>query len=579
VDLVTSLRQAGVARGDLVGLVVSPGYGLGVATAERAWPYAPGAGPGAEVRRADEALRPRWAVWSGQTAAHLVAGGVRLATCWDITAAHRLLFGGWRADPGWAWARARGLATETMPAGGPLDLFGMTGADDGDDDDPVAPDGHLRPEWVSGGWSDSADRLARWAELARWLAEAQQAALATLADRTMALATARSESTAELLCAELSADGLPMDRGLAEQVLCSFIGPRPRSDAEAAAARAARDAEVLRHAPAGVTADLRSPAQVRSLLARIGVDVPDTRAWRLRELRDTHPLIAALLEWRKAERIATTYGYAWLDENLGPDGRLRGAWTGSDGAAGRMTASAGLHNMPAAMRRAVVAADGHVFVRADLGQIEPRVLAAVSGDQSLAAAARADDLYAPVAAQLGVDRPTAKVAVLGAMYGQTTGFGAQALRRLNAAYPVAMAYLDAADRSGRAGRDLRTYGGRLIVLTATEPRSASRAAAYGRYARNAMIQGAAAELFKMWAVTVRARCGHLDARIVLCLHDELLVHCPRKQGEAVSGIVEDCLREAAQRWAPGSGVRFISDTTIVRSWSDAKASKAAPLPP
>ena len=390
-DLVTSLRQAGVARGDLVGLIVSAGGGLGLATAERSELPSPGlaaaglAAPGlaAEVGRADEVLRPRWAVWSGQTAAHLVADGIRLATCWDITAAHRLLFGGWRADPGWAWARARGLATETMPAGGPLDLFGMTGADDGDEDDPVAPDGHLRPEWVSGGWSDRADRLARWAELARSLAEVQQSALAALADRPMALPTARSESAAELLCAELSADGLPMDRAVAEQVLSSFIGPRPRSDAEAAAARAARDAGVLRHAPAGVTADLRSPAQVRSLLARIGVDVPDTRAWRLRELRGTHPLIAALLEWRKAERIATTYGYAWLDENLGPDGRLRGAWTGSDGAAGRMTASAGLHNMPAAMRRAVVAADGHVFVRADLGQIEPRVLAAVSGDQAL----------------------------------------------------------------------------------------------------------------------------------------------------------------------------------------------------
>jgi DNA polymerase-1 len=573
VDLVTSLRQAGVDRGDLVGLVISPAAGLGVATAERGWPAAPGAGLAAEVGRADEALRPRWAVWSGQTAAHLVADGVRLATCWDITAAHRMLFGGWRADPGWAWGRARGLTTESMPADGPLDLFAITGPDDGDEGDPVAPDGHLRPEWVSGGWADSADRLARWAELARALAMSQQTALAALPDRPMALPTARSESTAELLCAELSADGLPMDRALAEQVLAGFIGPRPRSDAEAAASRAARDAEVLRHAPAGVTTDLRSSAQVRSLLARIGVDVPDTRAWRLRELRDTHPLIAALLEWRKAERIATTYGYAWLDENLGSDGRLRGAWTGSDGAAGRMTASAGLHNMPAAMRRAVVAADGHVFVRADLGQIEPRVLAAVSGDQALILAARADDLYAPVAAQLGLDRPTAKVAVLGAMYGQTTGHGAQALRRLNAAYPVAMAYLDAADRAGRAGRDLRTYGGRLIVLTpsdTTGPRNASRAAAYGRYARNAMIQGAAAELFKMWAVTVRARCGHLAARIVLCLHDELLVHCPREQAENVSQIVEDGLGESARRWAPGSGVRFISDTTIVRSWSDAK---------
>ncbi len=247
-----------------------------------------------------------------------------------------------------------------------------------------------------------------------------------------------------------------------------------------------------------------------------------------------------------------------------------------------MTASAGLHNMPATLRPAVLAADGHVFVRADLGQIEPRVLAAVSGDQALVAAARADDLYAPVAAQLGVERPVAKVAVLGAMYGQTTGHGAQALRRLNAAYPVAMAYLDAADRAGRAGRDLRTYGGRRIVLAPApgqDARSSSRVAAYGRYARNAMIQGAAAELFKMWAVIVRARCGHLDARIVLCLHDELLVHSPREQAETVSGLVDECLREAAQRWAPGCGVRFISDTSIVRSWSDAKHAALDPAGP
>ena len=175
--------------------------------------------------------------------------------------------------------------------------------------------------------------MARWAALALEVAGQQQAALAALDGRPMALATARSESTAELLCAELSADGLPVDRAVAEQVLASLIGPRPLSDADAMAQRAARDAELLRHLPAGVTVDLRSPAQVKSLLARMGVDVPDTRAWRLREMRDAHPLVGALLDWRKAERIATTYGYAWLDEHLAADGRLRGAWTGSDGAA------------------------------------------------------------------------------------------------------------------------------------------------------------------------------------------------------------------------------------------------------
>src|ERR1035438_5693644 len=235
----------------------------------------------------------------------------------------------------------------------------------------------------------------------------------------------------------MSVDGLPMDRAVAEGIIAGFVGRRPRTEAEAAEQRARRDAEVLRHAPPGAEVVLRSPGQVKSLLRGIGVEVPDTRAWRLRTLQDTHPLIEALLAWRKSERVATTFGYGWLDEHLGADGRLRGVWTGSDGAAGRMTASGGLHNMPAEMRGAVVAEPGHVFVRADLGQIEPRVLAAVSRDEQLARATLEDDMYARVAAQLGVDRATAKVAMLGAMYGQTTGHGLQADRkstRLNSSH-------------------------------------------------------------------------------------------------------------------------------------------------
>jgi DNA polymerase-1 len=221
------------------------------------------------------------------------------------------------------------------------------------------------------------------------------------------------------------------------------------------------------------------------------------------------------------------------------------------------------------MRPAVIAAPGSLFVRADLGQIEPRVLAAVSGDRALAAATQADDMYLPVAAELGVDRPTAKVAMIAAMYGQTTGHGGQAGRRMRAAYPVAMSYLDSADRSARASRDLRTYGGRLVRMSGGGA-SAAQTAARGRYGRNALIQGAAAELFKMWAVTVRARGLPLGARIVLCLHDELLVHVPAERAQEAAVVVGDCLGETARRWAPGGRVRFIADTSIVRSWADAK---------
>lgn len=579
---VERLRAAGVGSGHLVAVALAPGVGVGIATpGARLAVAAADDDPVAVVRAVEREIRPRWVVWSPDTAAALVAAGVRVATCWDVAAVARLLFGGWRADPALVWARLHDLPDDTVPTLAPLDLFSQaaepgpgagTGVGDGagEGDGPVRPDGHLHPEWVDGGWAATPDRLAAWAAAALTAAERERARLPTLA-------RARSESAAELLCVELAADGLPVDRAAAERIIAGFVGPRPRDEAEAVAQRARRDAEVLRHAPTAGDVDLRSPAQVRSLLRRVGIEVPDTRAWRLERLRDAHPLVGALLTWRKAERVATTYGYAWLDRHLGDDGRLRGAWTGSDGAAGRMTASAGLHNMPADLRAAVVAEPGRTFVRADLGQIEPRVLAAVSGDAALARAAGDDDLYAPVAARMGVDRATAKVAVLGAMYGQTTGHGAQVLPRLVAAFPVAMTYLDAADRAGQAGRDVRTHGGRLVRMgparTAglSEREARSRAAARGRYARNAMVQGAAAELFKVWAVTVRARVPALDARIVLCLHDELLVHVAADRAAAAARLVDDCLQEAVYRWVPGTPVRFVADTTTVARWSDVTA--------
>jgi DNA polymerase-1 len=392
----------------------------------------------------------------------------------------------------------------------------------------------------------------------------------------LAVLIAWSESAAELLAVELAAGGLPLDRPVAEALVAGHVGPRPADEAAATAARRARDDVVRSLVTGGSDVDLRNPAQVREMLAGIGFDVPDTRSWRLEPFRSAHPAVEALLTWRKSERIATTYGYSWLDRHVGPDGRLRGAWRGCDGAAGRMTAQAGLHNMPAELRPAVVAEPGYVFVRADLGQIEPRVLAAVSGDAALARATADPDLYSPVAARLGCDRPTAKVAVLAAMYGQTSGTAGQALQGLDRAYPVAMAYLRAADEEGKRGRTVHTYGGRAVPMwQLPEPVDPAVAAGRGRFARNAVVQGAAAELFKMWAVTVRAGLPAVAGdgtvgEIVLCLHDELLVHMPEAQADRVVALLHNALDQTGTRWATGSGVRFVADVSVVQRWSDAK---------
>jgi DNA polymerase-1 len=616
-----ALRAGRIGRGDLVAVVALKRVGLALAWAGGSW--ASPAGSSSVLPAVEAVVAPRWVWWSAHDPASPVAGDGeptgpersagngsgprrwRPAACWDLAAAHRLLHGGRRDDPAAVWAGAAGLPppadARPIRLDGQLDL--LTIVDHPDDpaaaDDPVGPDGQLRPGWAEetarglgpGGPAARLARAARLAVLALTVQAAQERALRALPDPRprptgvpLAVLTARAESGAELLACELRRDGLPVHRPTAEATLARAVGPRPRNEVERLAGQRARDAPVLRHL--GSSVDLRNPASIRAGLAALGIDVPNTRSHRLAPLRGVHPVIEPLLAWRKAERIATTYGYRWLDTHVGQDGRLRGEWRGSDGAAGRMTAGAGLHNLPADLRVTVVAEPGYRFVRADLGQIEPRVLAVVSGDAELTRATGQDDLYAPVAARLGVDRPTAKVAVLAAMYGQTTGAAGQALRQMRETYPVALAYLDAADAAGRAaalgtGPDggLRTFGGRRIPLRALagigdgdggEGQTSGASAAWGRFARNAVVQGAAAELFKAWAVTVRQAIAPRGGAIVLCLHDELLLQVPTERAAEAVAATRAALDATAAYWAAGSGVRFVVDVSVVERWSEAK---------
>lgn len=505
------------------------------------------------------AAESRLAWWSAHDVAPLIAV-LDVARCWDAAEVHRLLAGGFDATPAQAWALAHGLPTDEVPAPPTGDLFDLLGP---------APTGglttdagHLDPAHADPHWRHT--NAIAWAGA---LLDTARLQVGLIGSRPRGLSTATSESGAALLCVELEHGGLPLDRPRMEQLITQAAGRRPADADEAAAIRQERDLKVL-DLVTGARADLRNPAQVRDLLRSVGVQAEDTRAWHLEPYRHVHPVVDALLNWRKAERISTTYGWSWLDRFVGPDDRLRGSWTACDGGAGRMTAGAGLHSLPTPLRPGVAAADGHVFVRADLGQVEPRVLAVVSADPAFAVATQTDDLYATVATQLHLQRPEAKIAVLAAMYGQTTGPAADALARMEAAYPVAMAFLHEAARRGEAGEDVMTYGGRLVRVPVTEHVAQQRA--YGRFARNAVVQGAAAELFKAWALTVRAAVAPLDGRIVMCLHDELLVHVPTEHAEAAAQAVDRALIDAARRWSGGAPVRFVADTGVIRRWSEAK---------
>lgn len=567
---------ATLPAGTPVAMVIAPGLGLGLAWSSGDATIA--SRDPVSVFASLVECGPRWVWWSArETAAYAVAAGVRVRTCWDLGAVGRLVHGLRHDDAAAVWAAQGGLEP-AVGSGRSFDLFDV----DPDDDGPVRRDGQLSPEWINGLATLSLANAVRWAAVGLDLQQRQAASLAANPDPRrdprqppLAVLTAHSESAAALIAVELEHEGMPIDRQVAGELIRAVVGDRPRDIDEEAALRRDRDATVMRHFPGAGDVDLRSPAQVKELLRRIGFDLPDTRSWRLEPHAATSPPVAALLAWRKVDRAATTYGWRWLDNTVSEDGRIHGAWGSADGGAGRMTAMAGLHSLPAELRSAVRADVGHVLVRADLGQIEPRVLAAISGDEALLQATHAVDMYAPVAERLRCGRPAAKVAVLAAMYGQTSGPAGETIKVMEQAYPTAVAYLRTAERAGREHTDIRTYGGRLLRLSRVaasadgQPVTEAVAAGHGRFARNAVVQGPAAELFKAWAATVRDGLLGLDGRIVLCLHDELLIHVPQRHVAATVDVVHNALALTARWWAAGTPVRFIADVGTGPDWEAA----------
>ena len=210
------------------------------------------------------------------------------------------------------------------------------------------------------------------------------------------------------MCVDLAVTGCRSTGPGIEALIEEAAGPVRSPSPDEVAAHAHRDKAVLDLVPGREATDLPQSRSGQGAAHGVGVEVPNTRKWVL-----GGPACGAPGR-RRPPRLARKRAdrhHLWaplVGRGVGADDRLRGSWTACDGAGGRMTADNGLHNLPAALRPGVAAHLGRVLVRADLGQIEPRVLAVVSGDRTFAEATRADDLYAPVAARLGVERPIAK---------------------------------------------------------------------------------------------------------------------------------------------------------------------------
>lgn len=376
-----------------------------------------------------------------------------------------------------------------------------------------------------------------------------------------------AESAGALVAAEMTAAGLPWDAAEHDRILSEALGPRPSGDTKPA--KLLSVAEEVRAALGNPGAGLDSPPKLLRALREAGIEVASTSHWELEE--HDHPAIEPLLRYKKLSRLLSANGWAWIDDWV-RDGRYRPVYVPGGVVTGRWASSGGgALQLPRMLRPAVRADPGWVLVSADVAQLEPRVLAAMSADRAMAAAGAGKDLYAGIV-ESGVvsTRQEAKIALLGAMYGATTGDSGRLVPQLRRGFAEAMRLVDEAAAVGERGGIVSTWLGRSSpppgdawvqvqgraslpgATRADEDRARRAARDFGRFTRNFVVQGTAAEWALAWLAGVRAGLAGLNgsvsrrAELVFFLHDEIIVHAPTEGADEVAEIISESA-EAAGR--------------------------------
>jgi DNA polymerase-1 len=281
------------------------------------------------------------------------------------------------------------------------------------------------------------------------------------------------------------------------------------------------------------------------------------------------------------------------------DGRFRPDYIPGGVVTGRWaTRGGGALQLPKEVRGAVVADPGWKLVVADAAQLEPRILTGLAGDTAMAEAGRGRDLYAGIVASGAVEeRAQAKVAMLGAMYGATTGDSGRLMPRLARAFPQAVRLVEEAARTGergdivtsRLGRSSPRPGGSWQAAQsaasgadstpAEERRARSQARDWGRFTRNFVVQASAAEWALCWMADLRNRLARLTPdgapltagpHLVYFLHDEVIVHTPAESADAVADEVRASASAAGRLLFGGFPVDFPVTAAVVDSYGEAK---------
>ncbi|WP_309080992.1 bifunctional 3'-5' exonuclease/DNA polymerase [Zhihengliuella sp.] len=400
---------------------------------------------------------------------------------------------------------------------------------------------------------------------------------------------ATAETVGALIAAEIRATGMPWRADLHRALLEERLGPRP-----APGHRPARLEEIanrLREQLDAPRLNPDSPQELLRALHRAGIDVRSTSQWELAE--HDHPSLETLEQYKKLSRLFTANGWAWLEAWI-HDGRFWPDYTVGGVVTGRWSArGGGALQIPATIRSAVHADYGSKLVVADAAQLEPRILAAMSGDEALAAASTGQDLYQGIANMgFGGDRSQAKLAMLGAMYGQTTGEAGRLMGQLSRTFGLAVALVEQAARDGEAGRIVTTFLGRgcpppdaafvaarraansVDATAADQARADSVARTRGRFTRNFVVQGTAAEWALCWLGQIRHglrnRLPDLSSRIVFFLHDEVMLHVPNAQVDEVVAIVHEAAARATALVFRSDLVETPVTVAVVDSYDQAK---------
>ncbi len=521
----------------------------------------------------------------------LLAAGVRVARCHDIAVVERILLG--RAGvfdqavwPGAVLARGRGRpvprarkpASDDAPTLFDLDEAAFDLDEAAFDLDEAAFDLHgpaFDPdEPAAVEEADPVDSLR-----AAYVDQRRRAGV----DRPLNLLLA-AENASALAAAEMGAAGLPWRRDIHLSVLAELLGPRPAAGGRPRTlATLAADID----GAFGFPVNPDSAVDLRAAFRRVGFDIDSTRSRVIKVL--DHPAVDPLLTYKELSRLHNANGWAWLDQWVRDD-RFHAEYLSGAVVSGRWASrGGGALQIPRVLRQAVVADPGHRLVVADAAQLEPRVLAAIAGDVALQAVSSDDDLYAGLAADgFGGNRAAAKVAMLGAMYGQTTGEGGRLVGTLRSRYPVAMAYVDGAARAGERGDVVHSVLGRACPppgenweavrigrqqdATSDERSAATRIAGdRGRFTRNFVVQASAADWAAVWLAGLRTSLAEVvGAELVFFQHDELIVHAPTAVAADVAGLIERAAEAARRLVFPGSAVATPVRPLIVGRYADAK---------